>query len=71
MVPQSVRTPKQKQQSGPADAGFLTILQQDPEVHGLEFFKDGGWHAVTPMPDALTINVGDQAQVTCPSQSLP
>lgn len=47
-----------------ADAGFLTILVQDPEVAGLEVLgADGQWHLVTPIPGALTINVGDQAQV--------
>ena len=48
-----------------ADAGFLTILVQDPEVHGLEFLNAGQqWQAVPPAGvNALTINVGDQAQV--------
>ena len=54
-----------------ADAGCLTILRQDPAVWGLEFFKDGEWHAVKPEPDALTINVGDQAQVGCNPHGAP
>lgn len=40
-------------------SSFFPTLQ----VHGLEFYKDGAWHSVTPAPGALTINVGDQAQV--------
>ncbi|GAB4820061.1 hypothetical protein N2152v2_007107 [Parachlorella kessleri] len=59
-------TPEGKQGLGVhhhTDAGFLTILVQDPEVPGLEFFKEGRWHLVTPIRGALTINVGDQAQV--------
>lgn len=47
----------------PTDAGFLTILVQDPEVPGLEFLEGGAWHLIKPIPGALTINVGDQAQV--------
>ncbi|KAI3436008.1 hypothetical protein D9Q98_002065 [Chlorella vulgaris] len=45
------------------DAGFLTILVQD-EVAGLEALAaDGTWHLVRPIDGALTINVGDLAQV--------
>lgn len=45
------------------DAGFLTILVQD-EVPGLQMLdSEGRWQLVEPIPGALTINVGDQAQV--------
>ncbi len=44
------------------DAGALTILLQDT-VAGLEVMHKGTWHLVTPVPGALTINVGDQLQV--------
>lgn len=57
-----------------ADAGFLTILVQDPEVPGLQVqAADGRWLLVEPIPGALTINVGDQAQVslTAPVDALP
>jgi len=43
------------------DAGFLTVLAQDPKVHTLQV-KDretGGWVTVTPHPGAFTINTGD------------
>ncbi|PRW58404.1 2OG-Fe(II) oxygenase superfamily [Chlorella sorokiniana] len=45
------------------DAGFFTLLIQDPEVHGLQFHKHGQWNDVTPELDAITVNVGDQCQV--------
>eukprot|EP00887_Chlorella_sp_A99_P000058 scaffold16.g58.t1 len=41
---------------------FFTILIQDPRVHGLQFFRAGGWVDIPPIPGALTINVGDQCQ---------
>jgi isopenicillin N synthase-like dioxygenase len=46
------------------DAGFLTILLQDNEP-GLEVLHGGLWVPVNPVPGALTINVGDMAQVLC------
>jgi isopenicillin N synthase-like dioxygenase len=44
------------------DAGFLTIVLQD-SVPGLEVAVDGVWRPVPPLPGALTVNVGDMAQV--------
>eukprot|EP00879_Flechtneria_rotunda_P009471 GHRR01009914.1.p1 GENE.GHRR01009914.1~~GHRR01009914.1.p1 ORF type:complete len:398 (+),score=78.90 GHRR01009914.1:2576-3769(+) len=44
------------------DAGFLTVLVQDT-VPGLQVLHGGQWHLVPPVPGALTINVGDMAQV--------
>lgn len=44
------------------DAGFLTILLQD-EVPGLEVQRGSEWVLVRPIRHALTINVGDMAQV--------
>ena len=44
------------------DAGALTVLLQD-DVGGLQVFKDGFWHNVAPLEDALVINTGDMMQV--------
>ena len=44
------------------DAGALTILLQD-RVSGLQLFKDGLWHDIAPLDGALTVNIGDMAQV--------
>ncbi|MGE0621710.1 MAG: isopenicillin N synthase family dioxygenase [Pseudomonadales bacterium] len=44
------------------DAGALTVLLADAEP-GLQFFNDGDWRTVAPMPGALTINIGDIVQV--------
>lgn len=44
------------------DAGALTVLLQD-NVGGLQVFKDGFWHNVAPIEDALVINTGDMMQV--------
>ena len=44
------------------DPGALTILLQD-EQPGLEVFRDGEWHLVTPRRGGLVVNVGDMAQV--------
>jgi salicylic acid 3-hydroxylase len=52
------------------DPNALTILLQDPNVAGLQVLKKGGggggdqWIAVSPLPNALVINLGDQLQVT-------
>lgn len=44
------------------DAGFLTVLVQD-STPGLQVLRDHKWYTVQPIPGALTINVGDMAQV--------
>jgi len=45
-----------------SDAGALTVLMQD-DVGGLQVFRDGFWHNVTPTPGAFVINTGDMMQV--------
>ena len=44
------------------DAGALTVLLQD-DVGGLQVFRDGFWHNVTPVKGAFVINTGDMMQV--------
>jgi len=44
------------------DAGAITVLLQDA-VTGLQVLKDDNWLDVTPVADALTINIGDMLQV--------
>lgn len=57
------------------DSGFLTILQEDENVGGLEIMdKSGGgvFFAIDPSPGSLLVNLGDVATVssiilhTCP-----
>ena len=45
------------------DAGYLTILLQDDDCHSLQAEKDGQWINVEPLPNALTVNTGDMAQI--------
>jgi len=51
------------------DAGGLTLLLQDPDVSSLQVnlnahgSGDPEWVDVTPVPGALTVNVGDMLQV--------
>jgi isopenicillin N synthase-like dioxygenase len=44
------------------DAGALTVLMQD-DVGGLQVYRDGYWHNVTPVKGAMVINTGDMMQV--------
>jgi isopenicillin N synthase-like dioxygenase len=44
------------------DAGALTLLYQD-EVPGLQAMRGGRLVLVEPVPDALTVNLGDMLQV--------
>ncbi len=44
------------------DAGAVTVLLQDDQP-GLQVLHDGAWSTVAPVPDALTINIGDVVQV--------
>jgi isopenicillin N synthase-like dioxygenase len=46
------------------DSGFLTILQDDKNVGGLEVMNPSGVYvAVDPVPGTLLINLGDIAKV--------
>lgn len=46
------------------DSGFLTILQDDENVGGLEVMnKNGEFVAVDPWPGTLLLNLGDVATV--------
>ena len=44
------------------DAGAVTVLLQDDQP-GLQVLREGAWRTVTPVPGALTINIGDIVQV--------
>ena len=33
------------------------------DVGGLQVFKEGNWHGVSPVPGAFVINIGDMMQV--------
>ncbi|KAI3801793.1 hypothetical protein L1987_29908 [Smallanthus sonchifolius] len=46
-----------------SDGSAMTLLLQDKEVEGLQILKDGQWFRVPIVPDALTINVGDQIEI--------
>jgi isopenicillin N synthase-like dioxygenase len=46
------------------DAGFLTVLLQDDDCHSLQvLYENNYWITIHPIPDALTINIGDMAQI--------
>ncbi|KAK1410611.1 hypothetical protein QVD17_37148 [Tagetes erecta] len=46
------------------DSGFLTIVQDDDDVNGLEVMtKSGDFIPVDPWPDTLVVNMGDMATV--------
>ncbi|KAI4354532.1 hypothetical protein L6164_003385 [Bauhinia variegata] len=42
-----------------SDTSTISILMQDDDVSGLEIRHRGGWVPVTPISDALVVNVGD------------
>ncbi|KDP35884.1 hypothetical protein JCGZ_10454 [Jatropha curcas] len=46
-----------------ADGSVLTILLQEKVVEGLQFLKDNQWFRVPIIPEALLVNVGDQAEI--------
>ena len=47
------------------DSGFLTILQEDENVGGLEVMdRSGEFVAVDPLPGSLLVNLGDMAAVS-------
>ena len=45
------------------DAGFLTVLKQDPTCHSLQVLNNSEWVTVHPVPGSVTINTGDMAQI--------
>lgn len=47
-----------------ADGVGITLLLQDESVEGLQFLKDDKWYRAPIIPEALLINVGDQAEVS-------
>jgi isopenicillin N synthase-like dioxygenase len=46
-----------------SDASTITLLMQDDDVPGLEIRHKGNWVPVTPLSDALVVNVGDIIEV--------
>nr|XP_025701937.1 1-aminocyclopropane-1-carboxylate oxidase homolog 1 isoform X2 [Arachis hypogaea] len=48
--------------SGHWDSGFLTLLLQD-QVGGLQIFYENQWVDITPVSNALIINLGDMMQL--------
>ncbi|KAD3067950.1 hypothetical protein E3N88_35830 [Mikania micrantha] len=46
-----------------SDGSATTYLLQDKELEGLQILKDGQWFGVPIVPDALTINVGEQIEI--------
>lgn len=51
-------SPSQHRMGAHSDYTTFTILTAEP-VLGLEILRPDGWHAVTPEPGALLLNVGD------------
>ncbi|KAK7257052.1 hypothetical protein RIF29_30745 [Crotalaria pallida] len=47
-----------------SDNGFLTILLQD-HIGGLQVLYQDKWVDVTPVPEALVVNVGDFMKASC------
>lgn len=45
--------------SAHTDWGFLTLILQQNGVTGLQFFHDGDWMDIPPVPDTLLVNCGD------------
>lgn len=41
------------------DWGFLTLILQQEDVSGLQFWYRGEWHDINPEPGALIVNCGD------------
>jgi len=46
-----------------SDSSTITLLMQDDDVSGLEIRHKGNWVPVTPISDALVVNVGDVIEV--------
>ena len=51
------------------DAGILTVLLQD-QVGGLQVYREGYWHNVKPIENAVVINTGDMMQVWSNNQYM-
>ncbi|KAK8600834.1 hypothetical protein V6N13_059421 [Hibiscus sabdariffa] len=45
------------------DTGGVILLFQDDKVGGLQVLKNGQWIDVSPLPNAIVINTGDQIEV--------
>lgn len=46
-----------------SDTSTITLLMQNDDVPGLELRHKGNWIPVTPIPDALVVNIGDIIEV--------
>ncbi|KAJ1402615.1 Oxoglutarate/iron-dependent dioxygenase [Sesbania bispinosa] len=46
-----------------SDTTTITLLMQDDDVPGLEIRHKGNWVPVTPISDALVVNVGDVIEI--------
>uniref|UniRef100_A0A803PWN8 Fe2OG dioxygenase domain-containing protein n=1 Tax=Cannabis sativa TaxID=3483 RepID=A0A803PWN8_CANSA len=44
------------------DASAITFLLQDQSIDGLQILKDNQWFKAPSIPEALLVNVGDQAE---------
>ncbi|PON68555.1 Oxoglutarate/iron-dependent dioxygenase [Parasponia andersonii] len=47
-----------------ADGSAITLILQDKSTEGLQFLKDNQWFRAPVIPEALLINVGDQAVIS-------
>ncbi|POO01322.1 Oxoglutarate/iron-dependent dioxygenase [Trema orientale] len=47
-----------------ADGTAITLLLQDESVEGLQFMKANQWFKAPIIPEAVLINVGDQAEIS-------
>lgn len=55
-----------------SDTSTITLLMQDDDdVPGLEIRHKGSWVPVTPIPDALVVNVGDVIEVIVTELTSP
>lgn len=46
-----------------ADGSAITLILQDKNTEGLQFLKENQWFRAPIIPEALFINIGDQAEV--------
>ncbi|KAF4349809.1 jasmonate-induced oxygenase 4 [Cannabis sativa] len=47
-----------------ADGSAITLLLPDKSVEGLQILKDNQWFKAPIIPEALLVNVGDQAEIS-------